>query len=872
MTISSREAKSRVARKRRTHTTRRSVRIADSIARWIIAIGGIGTILAISLVAVFLVWTVLPLFRSEHLIAEPAHSWRGSNRSERNELLHMGIDEYAQILWSYSTDGCIRSYQAGTGQLLETSHPFESAIPSAAVFSIRGGKAGFGFSNGTLQLATIEFKTDFLDESTVPSRLRSLHEGHQCPHEGGIAMRTVEGQLRFQRLEIRLHARVKLKRAAAIRLIDVSPNGQGSFFAALDSNGKLHLGKLSQRKNLLTGKITFRVKKGGINLPMHRGELPTFLLLSGLGDWVLIAWRDGTALRYDTRNVTTPALAEKLDLVETPNTQLTQLSFLIGKTSVAVGDSRGRVRVWFRVKPRETTTRDGAVLVQAHELSAGGPPVTALGPSPRSRMLAAGFMDGRIRLYQVTSEKLLAEIPANAIDQNPEQILIAPKDNLLLTGNRDRYRGWAIDAPHPETTLSSVFGRVWYEGYKQPEYVWQSSSGTDDFEPKYGLMPLIFGTLKATCYSMLVAIPLALLAAVYTSEFMQPRAKRIVKPTIEAMASLPSVVLGFLAALVFAPVVEHHVVSFLTCLFTIPFAVLLGAYLWQLLPATVTTRAAKWRLVPVALAMLGGGWLAVALAPFVEHSFFSGNFKVWLDGQIGTGAGAWMLLYLPLSAIVITWITAVWVTPRMRARLGHWSSCRFAAMDMVKFLTGVGCTVTVAYALSWLFQAFAWDPRGSFVATYVQRNTLVVGAIMGFALIPIIFTISDDALSAVPVSLRAASLGAGATPWQTAIRVVIPTAMSGLFSAIMIGLGRAVGETMIVLMAAGNTPVMDWNVFNGFRTLSANIAVELPEAVAGSTHYRMLFVAALVLFAMTFVVNTVAEIVRLRFRKRAFEL
>ena len=93
--------------------------------------------------------------------------------------------------------------------------------------------------------------------------------------------------------------------------------------------------------------------------------------------------------------------------------------------------------------------------------------------------------------------------------------------------------------------------------------------------------------------------------------------------------------------------------------------------------------------------------------------------------------------------------------------------------------------------------------------------------------------------------------------------------MSGLFSAVMIGLGRAVGETMIVLMATGNTPVMEMNVFNGFRTLSANIAVELPEAVQNSTHYRALFLAALVLFAMTFVVNTVAEIVRIRFRKRS---
>ena len=143
---------------------------------------------------------------------------------------------------------------------------------------------------------------------------------------------------------------------------------------------------------------------------------------------------------------------------------------------------------------------------------------------------------------------------------------------------------------------------------------------------------------------------------------------------------------------------------------------------------------------------------------------------------------------------------------------------------------------------------------------------------MGFAVIPIIYTIAEDALSTVPNHLRSGSYGTGATAWQTSMRIVIPTAMSGLFSAVMVGLGRAVGETMIVLMAGGNTSVEDWNMFNGFRTLSANIAVELPEAVRNSTHYRTLFLAALTLFVLTFIVNTVAELVRLRFRKRAYQL
>jgi phosphate transport system permease protein len=152
--------------------------------------------------------------------------------------------------------------------------------------------------------------------------------------------------------------------------------------------------------------------------------------------------------------------------------------------------------------------------------------------------------------------------------------------------------------------------------------------------------------------------------------------------------------------------------------------------------------------------------------------------------------------------------------------------------------------------------------------TYDQRNCLVVGIAMGFAVIPIIFTISEDAFSSVPSSLTAASLALGASRWQTAVRVVLPTASPGIFSAVMVGFGRAVGETMIVLMATGNTPVMEWSIFNGIRTLSANIAVEIPEAPHASTLYRTLFLAAAVLFIMTFLVNTIAEVIRQRLRER----
>ena len=149
-----------------------------------------------------------------------------------------------------------------------------------------------------------------------------------------------------------------------------------------------------------------------------------------------------------------------------------------------------------------------------------------------------------------------------------------------------------------------------------------------------------------------------------------------------------------------------------------------------------------------------------------------------------------------------------------------------------------------------------------------QRNSLVIGIAMGFAVIPTIFSIAEDAVFSVPKHLTQGSLALGATPWQTLSRVVILTASPGIFSAVMMGLGRAVGETMIVLMATGNTPVMDMSIFQGLRTLAANIAVEMPESEVGSSHYRVLFLAAFVLFVFTFIFNSVAEFVRQRLREK----
>jgi phosphate transport system permease protein len=275
----------------------------------------------------------------------------------------------------------------------------------------------------------------------------------------------------------------------------------------------------------------------------------------------------------------------------------------------------------------------------------------------------------------------------------------------------------------------------------------------------------------------------------YLSQFMAPAYQRFVKPTVEIMAALPTVVLGFLAGLWLAPRLEKAFPSLLLMLVALPLLVLAAGALWHAVPRRIRGRFATGFEALIFLVVLALGiWGCVALAPAIERVAFGGSFPAWLNQATGM--------------------------------------------------------------------------------TYDQRNAVVVGLAMGFAVIPIIFAISEDAFSNVPRNLVSGALALGANRWQTVTRVVLPTASPGIFSAIMIGFGRAVGETMIVLMATGNTPIMDWSPFNGFRTLSANIAVEIPEAPVGGTLYRTLFLAALVLFVLTFLVNTVAEVVRQRLRNR----
>jgi phosphate transport system permease protein len=221
--------------------------------------------------------------------------------------------------------------------------------------------------------------------------------------------------------------------------------------------------------------------------------------------------------------------------------------------------------------------------------------------------------------------------------------------------------------------------------------------------PRFGLIALLIGTLKVTIIAMLIAGPLAILAALYTSCFASKRVKEIIKPIIEMLAAFPSVVIGFFALMVLA-------------------------------------------------------------------TFFQ--------------------------------------------------------------------------------DIFGYDSR---------LNAFIGGIAMALAAIPIIYTISEDALSAVPKTYTEASLALGASKWQTAFFVILPAATPGIFAALLLGVGRVFGETMIALMATGNAALLSANPFESVRTFAATIGAEMAETVFGETHYSVLFFIGSLLFIFSFALNAVAE-------------
>ncbi len=719
----------------------RRAQALDWLGGRFISLGGIGIIAAVLGIFVFVLAEAWPLFSAPALKAEKAHQAAGA--------FAIGLDPYYQTAYAVGPQG-VDLLRLDDGQIIRRERPAELAG--------REVTAAQRAPNDVLALGT--------------------DDGH-----------LLVAQVRF-RLDYSSGQRQVVPQFAAERLVAVDPAGEPlvqvafregddgrSAAAAIAASGRLVVMIAEQQQGLLG---PGERKAMHYELTADFDGKATQVLLDGRIRQVLVGTDQGQVCEWRLGPVEqAPAFAGCMAVSEAA---VSALAYALGEISLVVGDAAGRVSTWFKVE--EAGQRSYRKI---HALASHAAAVTHIAASVRDKQFLTADADGAIALHHLTSEQTALQWPG----QSPVAALVfAPKvDGFLLLGQDGWLRCFALDHPHPEISAAVLFGPIWYEGYQGREYVWQSTGGTDEFEPKLSLVPLIWGTAKGTLYAMLFALPLAILAAIYTAEFAAPRVQGLVKPSVEVMASLPSVILGFLAGLWLAPLLESHLLGTLLLLPTVPVVVMAAAWLWQYAPAAWVRGVARvGEMYLLGAATLLVACAAYALGPAFEELAFDGHFLRWLRQDAGVG--------------------------------------------------------------------------------YDQRNCLVVGFAMGFAVIPLVFTICEDALSSVPGHLRAGSLALGATPWQTAIKVVLPMALPGIFSAAMIGLGRAIGETMIVLMATGNTPIMDWNIFNGMRTISANIAVELPEAPHQGTLYRVLFLSGLLLFVATFCINSLAEVVRQRLRDK----
>lgn len=727
--------------------------LKDRLARYGVVLGGLGVIVAIVLIFFYLLYVVLPLFDSAQgrEIAQYAIPQQGSG----NTML-LDTEEQNEVAARFLDNGQIVFFEVASGKVIATEAvkiPPASRITSFAKGSpANQNVVAYGLSDGNIIIVKIQYKISYANNGRQISAALIYPFGEQpiVVDEAGAALENIAIRLSDNALTI-----------AALTLKNVQ------------------LVSITQEKSLFSDEVKTSKTAAILDLPADKIEK----LLLDKQDWHLYALdKTGVFYVYDIADKSAPKLKLQQKIVSMDE-KVTSLVFLNGDLSLLSGDSAGQISQWTQVKD----SLNNPILKNIRSFKLSNKSIVSIDAEQRRKGFIAADENGTIGIFHSTAERELIKVKIG--NTKPVSAIISPRANRILVEVDGNIHVWQVFNEHPEVSFKSLWQKVWYESYAKPSFIWQSSSASNDFEPKYSMVPLVFGTLKAAFYAMMFALPLAILGAIYTAYFMAPKMRQIVKPTIELMGALPTVIIGFLAGLWLAPFIEKQLAGLFLTLISLPCAVLICSFCWQSAPVSLRQKLPEgWEGVLLIPAIIIVTWLSFTLSVPIEAWVFNGSLRDWFNNSLGIG--------------------------------------------------------------------------------YDQRNALVVGLAMGFAVIPTIFSIAEDAIFSVPRHLTTGSLALGATPWQTMTRVVLLTASPGIFSAIMIGLGRAIGETMIVLMATGNTPVMDFSVFQGLRTLAANVAVEMPESEVDSTHYRVLFLAALVLFMATFIFNTLAEVVRQRLREK----
>jgi len=733
---------------------RRVRTVKDISAKYFVSFSGLGVIAVLTLIFVFLFAELMPLFSPAKINTKTRYVVPGD--TDQQALL-LAMDRHQEVGVRYDGTGKVTFFDLASGNPSEVAFmplPDGIHITSHTHSEPRFNLVALGLSDGTAMLVRHDFVLDWTDN------VRSILPRLDYPF--GVEPVVVD------------------ERRHPLNFLAVQQGARGAALAAVTEDKRLLLTLLSTRRSFITGETV--VKTSQYDLGPVPIKVADILVAS---DWnsLFLVDQAGKLHYYDIRDPARARLAHTLKVVPHDDVSITAVDLLLGTASIIVGRSDGSLSQYFLVRDE----KNEYFITHIRDFERHPAAITMLAMEYSRKGFAAADASGVVGLHHATSSRTL--LLEKVADQPIHALAFSPTAAALLVEDETRQiHLLEVFNLHPEVSFGVLWQKVWYEGRTEPDYVWQSTSATVAYEPKFSLMPLTWGTLKAAFYAMLMAMPLAILGAVYAAYFMSPKLRAIVKPSIEIMEALPTVILGFLAGLWLAPFTENNLPAVFSILLLMPLLMILTALAWSMLPQGVRLLVPDgWEaalLIPMLLLL---GWICITLSPYVEIWFFDGCARQWL--------------------------------------------------------TNIGIS-------------------------YDQRNALVIGLAMGFAVIPNIFSIAEDAVFGVPKHLTQGSLALGATTWQTVTRVVLPTASPGIFSAVLIGFGRAVGETMIVLMASGNSPLMSLTIFEGMRTISANLAVESKEAAVASTHARILFLSAFVLLVLTFILNTAAELVRQRLRKK----
>ena len=467
------------ARRRTTHPW---VKAGDGLARLLITLGGIGTIVAVLLVGVFLLVVALPLFRSAKIAFE--HVAPLGHDPQR--LCSLGTDENGNVGWLLDVakpddakpadaeagsapagmSGRIRLFNLADGAALLDRMGADTGLGGATAVRIAPGSlaAVVGYADGSFRTGRLGLESAFLALTDLPEGLRSLRLGEARRSGDDVILRG--GNDRYARISLVTDLAAEPSRSLDARVIDVDITilTAGPLVAALDERGRVRVETISSRRNLLTDEVVATSSGATIEPPAEgaddaedaaggpRGSRAKFVRVSELGDQVFVIDGDGSARRHAIRSIEEPVLMETFD-VAPGSADVVAVARLFGGNALAVGDTAGEVRIFFATRADDATAVDGLRMTAAKTfppVSPGGQAaITALAASPRSRLLAVGDASGRIRLLQATGESTVLSVngtAAGGIKVPADQLLIAPRENKLLAADASGVAAWSFDA------------------------------------------------------------------------------------------------------------------------------------------------------------------------------------------------------------------------------------------------------------------------------------------------------------------------------------------------------------------------------------------------------------------------------------------